>query len=117
MATMDDYIEQLLAEMQIPEPLQDVVQNILDEPIPDKLKRRLLQPLLPRKYRPSPPPQMSKDKKERAIQEEFDPFFPQKKIQTVSDYQKEVLELFTNKEENKDDLAFKRTPWVIGKFL
>ena len=34
MATINEYIDQLLAEIQIPEPAQKVVRNILDEPIP-----------------------------------------------------------------------------------
>ena len=46
--SLDEYIEQLLAEM--PEP---VVNNILDEPISEAVKER---PLLPKKYRLSPPP-------------------------------------------------------------
>ena len=37
-STMDDYIEQLLAEMPDKKStLHDVVQNILDEPIPDSV--------------------------------------------------------------------------------
>ena len=48
LAEMDEHIDWLLAEM--PEP---VVNNILDEPISEAVKER---PLLPRKYRPSPPP-------------------------------------------------------------
>ena len=44
--TMDEYIEQLSAEM--PEStLKGVVRNILDEPIPETVKSRLLNPLLP----------------------------------------------------------------------
>ena len=35
MVMMDEYNKQTLAEMQMPEPLQGVVQNILDEPIPE----------------------------------------------------------------------------------
>ena len=48
MATMDEYIDQLLAEMQMPEPAQKVVRNILDEPIPETVKRCLLKPLFPK---------------------------------------------------------------------
>ena len=51
-STMDEYIQQLLAEMQMPGPAQEVVRNILDEPIPETVKRRLLKPLYPEKYRP-----------------------------------------------------------------
>ena len=58
MTIMDD-IDQLLAELQTPEP---VVNNILDEPISEAVKGR---PLLPRKYRPySPSPQGQGEEKE-----------------------------------------------------
>ena len=57
MADMDEYIDQLLAEMKMSEPAQKVVRKILDEPIPETVKRRLLKPLFPKKYRsPRPPP-------------------------------------------------------------
>ena len=59
MADMDEYIEQLLAEM--PEPAQKIVRNIKDEPIPGAVKQRLLRPLLPGKPRPSRQPRMRKD--------------------------------------------------------
>ena len=55
MADMDEYIDQLLAEMQMPEPAQKVVRNILDEPIPERVKRRLLKPLFPKKISTSTP--------------------------------------------------------------
>ena len=46
MATMDEYIDQLLAE--IPDlPLRGVVQNILDKPIPAAVQERLPKPLAP----------------------------------------------------------------------
>ena len=68
---MDEYIEQLLAEMP-DSAFQDVVKNILNEPIPEAVKRRLLRPLQPRKYRPIPLPRRAKERKRKAIQEEFD---------------------------------------------
>ena len=69
MATMD----QILADMPDNQStLCDVVQNILDEPIPEAVKERLFKPLQPGKYRPSPP---KKDRKRKAIEEEFDPNF------------------------------------------
>ena len=81
MASMDEYIDQLLAEM--PEPAQKVVRNILDEPIPDTVKRCLLKPLYPGKYRPPRPPLTWKDRK--AILEELDPLPPQKAVRTIQD--------------------------------
>ena len=80
MATMDEYIDQLLAEMQMPEPAQKVVRNILDEPIPETVKRRLLKPLFPKRYRPPRPPPTWKDRESKVILEQFDPLPPQKVI-------------------------------------
>ena len=39
MASMDEYWDQLLAEMETPEPLRGVVHNILDDPISQKKRR------------------------------------------------------------------------------
>ena len=145
---MDEYIEQILAEMPdstlhdvvknildepIPEAvkgrllkplqprkyrhstLQDVVRNILDEPIPEAVKGRLLKPLQPRKYRPFPPPRKAKERKRKAIEEEFDPIPRHKVLRSVKDYQDEILDLFA---ENKaDELTFRQTPWALGNFL
>ena len=104
---MDEYIEQLLAEM--PEPAQKVVRNIKDKPICGAVKQRLLKNLLPGKPRPSCPPRMRKDRKRKAILKEFGPLPPQK------DYQQEILEVFEQKKRHEQ--VFFRTPWVIGKFL
>ena len=96
--------------MQIPEPLHGFVQNILDESIPEAVKKHLLKLLLSMKYRPSALP-----RKRKAILGKFDPIPPQK-TQTVDSYQKDILELFKH-EEQKGDLTFKKTAWAIGHFL
>ena len=70
---MDEYIAQLLAEMQIPDPVQKVVRNILDESIPEAMKERLLIPLLPNKYRPTAPPRAKRGRRRKTLLEEFDP--------------------------------------------
>ena len=87
---MDAYIKQLLAEM-ADSAFRNGIQNILDEPIPDAVKRHLLKPLQPRKYRPIPPPRKAKARKRKAIQEEFDPILSQKVLRSVEDYQNELL--------------------------
>ena len=112
MVTMDEYIEQLLAEMP-DSALYDVVKNILDEPIPEAVKRRLLKPLQPKKYRPTPPPRKAKARKRKAIQEEFDPIPSHKVLRSVEDYQNELLGLF----EEPEEIAFRRTQWTLGNFL
>ena len=109
---MDEYIEQLLAEMQAPAVLQDVVQNILDAPIPEAVKKRLLKPLLPEAYRPTPPPRKARERKRKAIIKEFDPVVKQSKmIQDV--VQKDILDHSLEQE----GLGFWKTPWAIGNFL
>ena len=69
---MDDYIDQLLAEMSTTELLRVVVQNITDEPISEEVKERLLKPLLPQSYQPN------EERKMKNILEEYDPIPPQK---------------------------------------
>ena len=103
---MDEYIDQLLAEMQMSEPSQKVVRIILDEPIAETVKRRLLKPLFPKKYRPPRPPPTRKDRESKAILEQFDPLPSQKAIRTVQDYQQEILEVL--EEEQRHVLVFYR---------
>ena len=93
--------------------LHDVVQNILDEPIPETVKRRLLKPLYLEKYRPLRP--SPKDRKRKAILEEFDPIPRQKSLRSVGVCQDEILDLFTAPKDDK--LGFRQTPWAIGSFL
>ena len=112
MVTMDEYIEKLLAEMP-DSAICNVIQNILDEPIPEAVKRHLLKPLQPRKYRPIPPPRKAKARKRKVIQEEFDPIPSHKVLRSVGDYQEELLGLF----EEPKELTFRRTRWTLGNFL
>ena len=67
---MDEYIKHLINEWLVPLTVRSVVQNILDEPIPEATKKRLLKPLLPR---PVPRPRKHKLKKQKAVLQEFDP--------------------------------------------
>ncbi|KAL5017951.1 hypothetical protein ScPMuIL_003673 [Solemya velum] len=59
MMTVDEYIDQLLAEMKTRRPLWIVTHNTLDEPIPEAMKRRLLEPLLPDAAQGKRPPPTS----------------------------------------------------------
>ena len=97
---MDEFIEQLLAEMPDNQStLHDVVKNILDDPIPEAVKKRLLKPLQSRKYRPSPPPRNKKERKRKAIEDEFDPIPRQKSLRSVKEYQDEILDLALKRED------------------
>ena len=89
---MDEYIDQLLAEMQMPEPALKVVRNILDEPMPETVKRRLLKPLFPKKKSTFTPTSYVEGPDSKVILEQFDPLPPQKAIRIVQDYQQEILE-------------------------
>ena len=60
-------------------PLREVVQNILDEPVPQRVKERLSKPLLPGKKNQSRLQGKKKEIKRRAILKEFDPIQPAKK--------------------------------------
>ena len=88
---MDEYIDQLLAEMQ----------------------RRLLKPLFQKII--SPP--TWKNRESKTILEQFDPLPPQKIVRTIQDYQREILEVFEEKQEKRHGQVFYRTPWTIDKFL
>ena len=106
--------------------LHDVVQNILDEPIPDSVKARLLKPLQPGKYRPSPAPRKAKERKRKALEEEFDPIPRQKSSRSGTfvppkerKYLEDILDFsFDKKEEVKtDELVFKQTQWALKNSL
>ena len=110
-STMDEYIEQLLAEMPDEKStLHDVIQNILDEPIPRTVKRRLLKPLYPEKYRPHVRlPRTGRPSWRSLILSLV------KNPWSVGEYQDEILDLFTVPKDDK--LVFRQTPWAIGSFL
>ena len=81
----EQYMMQLLAEnAPAAGPLHEVVQNILDEPVPQQVKERLSKPLLPGKNKPITPPRKKKEIKRRAILKEFDPIQPAKKREEKS---------------------------------
>ena len=74
--------------------LREVVQNILDEPIPEKVKQRLLKPLRPSKGgKPIAPPRRENAARRRALLVEFDPYLPHGN-QTITNYQNELLRLY-----------------------
>ena len=49
--TMDEYITELLDELYLDPVLVNVIKNILDEPIPEAGKARLLKPIKPSKFK------------------------------------------------------------------
>mgnify|MGYP003471220534 CR=1 FL=1 len=49
---MDKYLNELLAEWEEPSTLGAIVNNIMDEPIPEEVKKRQLKLLIPRPVAP-----------------------------------------------------------------
>ena len=87
----EQYIMQLLAEnAPAAGPLREVFQNILDEPVPQRVKERLLKPLLPGKNKPITPSRKKKEIKRWAILKEFDP------IQLIKNREKSYKDMFAN---------------------
>ena len=87
--TLDEYIDWLLSSNQDPI-LQRVARNILDEPIPEATKKRLLKPLLPR---PIPPLRMRKLQKQKAVLQQFDPLHASTKHRSGVKNRRELLPL------------------------
>ena len=97
MATIEESIEELLNGIPTPSILRTVVQNILYEPIPDAVKKRLLKPLLPRIAAPLPTPRKRKLEKQKALLQEFDPLHPftKRKLGVNRSELQSVLKLMT----------------------
>ena len=87
------YLLRLLSE-NVPA-VQKIVQNVLDEPIPQQTEKRLHKPLLPKPFQPRAPrpPRQRRTRKRQELLRKFDPFPPQN-IRTVTDYQNEILDLY-----------------------
>jgi len=99
------YLEQLLAENA--PAARKVVQNVLDEPISQEMQKSLQNPLPPKPYQPRPPPRQRKSRKAQRLLREYDPF-PARKTRTVTDYQKEILDLFDDAEYEGEESTGRR---------
>ena len=100
------YFDQHLAENA--PAVRKVVQNVLDEPISQEMQAHLQKPLLLKPYQPRAPPRQRKPRKAQALLREYDPF-PARKTRTVTDYQKEILDLFDDAEkEAKEETTGQR---------
>jgi len=88
--------------------LREVVQNILNEPIPEKVKQRLLKPLRPSKGgKPIAPPRRKQETRSKALLEEFDPYLPLGN-QTITNYKNELLRLYDALEGVEEGRRFMR---------
>ena len=83
-------LEQLLAE-DAPA-VRKTIQNILDEPISEKVERSLDKPLLPKTVQPTAP-RKRRVRKTQEILRKFDPI-SRETIRNVTNYQNEILDLY-----------------------
>ena len=79
---MDEYIDELLAEF---EALTAVVKNILDEPIPEAIKKRLLKPLGPSVFKRMNTSQVEEEKPHLPLTKEELTFFEDAPLQAKLD--------------------------------
>ena len=88
----EQYFDQLLEKnMPAEGPLRTVVQNLIDVPI-TKEEKRELQPLHPQACQPVVPARRRGRRREELLRQ-FSPYLPVN-IQTVTDYQNEILNLY-----------------------
>ena len=89
------YLSKLIAE-DTPT-IQNAINTLLEEPIPEGVNKKLKAPLKPLKPTPKPPPRNRKRNRKETILKIFDPIQPNK-VKTVTDYQNEVLDLYHDTE-------------------
>ena len=89
-------LEQFLAE-DAPA-VRKTINNILDEPISEKVKKK---PLIPKQYQPISPPRR-RGRKTQEILKTFDPI-PREKIRNVTNYQNEILDLYDIAEYEEEE--------------
>ena len=89
------YLSQLLSE-NVPA-VKKIIRNVLEEPIPETVQKRLKPPLHPKPYQPIAPPR-KRNRRQKIIRQfqllrQFDPIHPQN-IRNVADYQNEVVDKY-----------------------
>ena len=123
---MDEYIDQLLAEMS--EPTQT---NILDEPIPRAVKQGLLKPLLLGKPRPSRHLASARTGRERRSWRRLTYSLLRRRLEQSRTTSKTFWKCLkkackrrrrdtkegVQAQKKRHEQVFYRTPWVIGNFL
>ena len=98
-------LEQLLAE-DAPA-VRKIIQNILDEPISQKVEKSLDKPLLPKPLQPTAPPRKRRRRKIQEILRKFDPI-SRENIRNVTNYQNEILDLYDNTEQEGEEVRGRR---------
>ena len=101
-------LEQLLAE-DAPA-VRKTIQNILDEPISEKVERSLDKPLLPKTFQPTAPSRR-RGRKTQEILRKFDPI-SRENIRNVTNYQNEILDLYDTSEcEGEEEKGRRYIRW------
>ena len=93
-------LEQLLAEDA--SAVRKTIQNILDEPISEKVEKSLDKPLIPKTFQPTAPPRKRRGRKIQQILRNFDPI-SRENIRNVTNYQNEILDLYDNTEHKGEE--------------
>jgi len=99
------YFDELLAES--PPVVRKVVRNVLDEPISEETQARLQKPLVPKPFELRAPPRQRRQRGAQALLREYNPF-PAWRVQTVTDYQNEILDLFDDAEKEGEENSGRR---------
>ena len=97
-------LEQLLAE-DAPA-VRKTIQNILDEPISEKVEKNLNKPLIPKTFQPTAPPRR-RGRKTQEILRKFDPI-SRETTRNVTNYQNEILDLYDNTEYEGEEVRGRR---------
>ena len=98
-------LEQLLAE-DAPA-VRKIIQNILDEPISEKVEKSLVKPLLPKPFQPTAPPRKRREIKIQEILRKFDPI-SRENIRNATNYQNEILDMYHNTEHEGEEARGRR---------
>ena len=98
-------LEQLLAE-DAPA-VRKTIQNILDEPISEKVEKSLDKPLISKTCQPTDPPRKRRGRKIQEILRNFDPI-SRGNIRNVTNYQNEILDLYDNTEYEGEEVRGRR---------
>ena len=98
-------LEQLLA--QDAPAVRKIIQNLLDEPISEKVEKSLDKPLLPKPLQPTAPPRKRRGRKIQEILRKFDPI-SRENIRNVTNYQNEILDLYDNTEHEGEEVRGRR---------
>ena len=86
--------------------MRKTIQNILDEPISEKVEKSLNKPLIPKTFQPIAPPH-KRGRKTQEILRKFDPI-TRDNIRNVTNYQNEILDLYNTSEYEGEEKRGRR---------